>query len=480
MIDETRDQREDVYLSYDVAVTHAATQWVIAGIKSSNQEQIYDLDVACAKVGRQMASLGVCTDIEKRRAFAHEYQGTADRLRKEFIEVCEWKPKPGVDPNPASYPQVARLLYDEFGLPVLGTTDTGAPSTGESVLLELLGSGVDDRARRTIHALLGWREVDKLQGTYVGRERPNNDDQEAKYNPQLKLYGGLPIHPDGRIRCTWKVYGTMSGRWSSSPNMQNIPKKLRAMFVAPPGYVLVGADYSALELRLQALEAGDRILIPAFAAFDSGTGPDVHKVNTCTIFGITLEQLEAKGPDGVQKARDFGKRYVYAGQYGAGDKRIFQTLSLLRDDDFNPVFPGLTLSSIEATTKVWWAAHPEIVKWRKDVIAMWRRNGFVEELATYRRRHFIGGEDPEEMWSHRIQGRAAGMQNTAILKFATAYPHWGDRGLIINGHDQQVAVAKEDEADDVKKTMAWSMDTTIGPMRFPAEAKIGHSWKDVS
>ena len=97
-----------------------------------------------------------------------------------------------------------------------------------------------------------------------------------------------------------------------------------------------------------------------------------------------------------------------------------------------------------------------------------------------RKRYYIGGQDEKEMWSHRIQGSAADMQNNAIEVFSRQYPHREGLGLLINGHDQMVAECLEDEADAVSAVMRASMETVVGKMRFPAGPKKGKSWKAVS
>lgn len=455
------DAQLDRYLSYDVAVTAAAGPRVQAAIEACDQAAIYGVDAGLSRIARSMSALGVRIDGEKRRAFADEYQGKAERLLAEFTEAA------GRDVNPASVPQVRRLIYEDLGLPILGdfVTDAGEPSTAEPALLSLLEMGVDGRAQRVIQTLLGWREADKLLSTYLGRVVDG------------RLEGGPPTHADGRIRTTWKVYGTTSGRWSSGDpmNLQNVPKKLRAMFVPSPGNVFVAADYSALELRILALLAADPILIEAFRAFDAKTGPDIHVVNTCTIFKTTPDKV-------TDEARTFAKRFVYGLSYGAGPPKIFQTMSLLRDDQLRPVFGDITLADVEHVYKTWWVAHPEIVAWRKKLLAGWRQHGFIATPWHGRKRYFIGGENHEEMYNHPIQGAAADLQNNAVLTLATRYPfaYAQNRGLALQVHDQLVVECAESEAETVKAAVQESMQQVIGPMRFPAEAKVGRTWKDVS
>lgn len=450
----------DKYLSYDVGVTALSAAYVAANLRNSGQQHIYDTDVSMWRTGRSMSALGIRIDREKQLEFAREYQDKSDKLTAEFVREA------GRAVNPNSPVQVRRMLYHDLGLPILGEHLTGAgdPSTDEPTLLELLGRGLDTRAETIIHALLGVREAEKMLGTNTGRI------------VEGKLVEGPPLHADGRLRTTWRP-GKTTGRWgSSSPvNCQNIPKKIRAMYRPQPGNVFVAADYSALELRILAVLAGDEVLINAFRNFDAKTGPDVHIVNACSVFQCTAEQVN-------DEIRTFIKRFVYALSYGAGPPKIYQTLSLLRDDNLQPVFPHITLPEVERTYERYWKAHPAILAWQQKLIQFWRANGYLASGRHGRRRYFIGGENHEEMKNFPIQSYAADLQNEAVHAFTQAYPFdYGRKtGLVLQVHDQLVAECPAGEAERVKEIMEWAMRKKVGDMLFPAGAKIGTDWKSVS
>lgn len=455
---QNRDAALDKYLSYDVAATWLCASAVQANIKASQQEHIYDLDVKLSRIGRSMSAVGLLFDKAKRLGFAREYQAKADQKELEFRLAAR-----NAHINPRSVPQLQRLFYETLGLPILGTTDAGEPSTAEPILLELLAQGVDGRASEIIHALIGHRAADKVLGTYTGR--PDG----------ATIVGGLPWHADGRVRTTWKYYGTPSGRSSSSPNLQNIPYDLREMFIPAPGHVFVQADYSALELRILAYLTGDPVLIQAFADFDNGTGPDIHVINACGIFNCSPEEVK-------KSVRDFAKRFIYAMAYGALPPKIFQTMSLLRNDDLSPVFPGLELREIERAYKAWWKLHPAITAWYRKLFAGWRRVGYIATHLHGRKRYFMGGENHEEMRNFPIQGMAGDLKNDALLKVAEAYPWDYSRsvGLVLDGHDALMVECPEADAEKVAGILKSCMERQIGPMKFPAQPKIGRNWKEVS
>lgn len=454
----------DKYLSFDVATTWVAAPVVQGAIDDAQQRHIYDMDSHLSALGRSMSAIGIRLDRQKQWKFAAEYETKARKLLKDFHELC------GKDVNPRSPPQCNQFLYGELGLPILEDyrTATDEPSTAEPCLLELLAMGLDERATGIIKALLGYREADKLLGTFIGRLEENDN--------MWQLVGGPPVHGDGRVRTTWKT-GRATGRWSSGDpiNLQNQPKKLREMYVPEPGNVFVAADFQAIELRLLALLSGDEMLIDAFAAFDAGTGPDLHKVNACTAFGCKIEDV-------TDEVRTFAKRFVYGLSYGAQPPKIHQTLSLLRDDDLEPVFPGITLAEVERVFEKWWAAHPAISKWMKDGIRAWRRFGFMQSEWHRRRRYFIGGEDREAMANFRIQAAAADIQNDAINALAAQYPFDFRRrhGVLIQGHDQLVVECPANDAERVSYLLTGAMERKIGPMRFPAEAQVATDWKAAS
>src|SRR5262249_41976847 len=149
--------------------------------------------------------------------------------------------------NFESGPQVAHVLFDRLGLKPGGKTKGGAFSTRSDVLEEL------GRAHPFPAKLLEYRALTKLKSTYL-------DALPLALDPL-----------DGRVHTTFEQAGAATGRLASyDPNLQNIPmrspqgREIRRAFIAPPGRLLVGADYSQIELRVMAHLSGDPQLIQAF------------------------------------------------------------------------------------------------------------------------------------------------------------------------------------------------------------------------
>ena len=458
----------DRYLSYDIAVTHLSAGFVEQNLLSAAQGHVYSIDKELFEIGRSMSALGIYIDPQKRFEFATEYQQKSNKLRGEFVDIAKavgFTPVKGeTEINPGSYPQIRKLLYENLGLPVLEghITDSDEPSTDENTLLDLL-TVADDRASKVIHALIGYREAEKILGTNTGHVENGI------------VAGGPLVHSDGRLRAVWRP-GKVTGRWGSNdPNMQNIPKKLRAMFVPANRNAFVAADMSAVELRAIAVLSGDEPLIRAFCAFDTKTGPDVHVSNACGLF-------RCQPGDVNDEVRNFVKRFVYALSYGAEPPKIYQTLSLLRTDDLKPMFPNITFQEVERVFNTYWLLHPAIPAWKKKNIHLWRARRYLETEFHKRKRYFIGGESPTEFANFPIQGVCADMQNDAIRALVRAYPFdfARHRGLVLNVHDQLVVECGEDEVDAVKAIVKRCMERRIGEMMFPAEPRAGKDWKSVS
>ncbi len=188
--------------------------------------------------------------------------------------------------NLGSALQIRTILFDRLGLPVLAKTPKGQPSTAESVLQEL---AFDHELPKLI---LEHRAVAKLKSTYT-------DALPACVNPAT-----------GRVHTSYHQAVASTGRLSSSdPNLQNIPvrthegRRIRQAFIADPGYRMVAADYSQIELRIMAHLSGDQGLLDAFAS-----GADIHRATAAEVFaGGSAEVTEEQRRNA--KAINFGLIY---------------------------------------------------------------------------------------------------------------------------------------------------------------------------
>ena len=205
----------------------------------------------------------------------------------------------GTEFNINSNPQLREILFTRLGLPVLKKTSTG-PSTDASVLQELADAG------HTIPGLLmEYRELAKLENTYL-------DALPAMVNPQT-----------GRLHTSFSQTVAATGRLSSSePNLQNIPirrelgRDIRRGFIPRPGWKLLAADYSQIELRLLAHLSSDPAFVEAFNA-----GGDIHRQTAAIIFDVDVDKVTSE-----MRAR--AKTINFATIYGQGAHALSRQLKI--------------------------------------------------------------------------------------------------------------------------------------------------------
>jgi DNA polymerase-1 len=262
-----------------------------------------EMELPLVGVLARMELAGIAVDPEALSALSVDLGARLAALEKEIHAAA------GEPFNVGSPPQLGRILFEKLGYPVLRkTAKTKSYATGSDILEELASKGF----RPLPGLVLEWRELSKLKGTYVD---------------------ALPRHlaRDGRIHTRFDQAVAATGRLSSNdPNLQNIPvrteagRAIRRAFVAPPGRLLVAADYSQVELRLLAHLSGDAALIETFRQ-----GEDIHRATAAKIFGIHPELVSADQRRGA-KTINFGILYgmgpfALAGQLGVsqGEAKSF-------------------------------------------------------------------------------------------------------------------------------------------------------------
>jgi len=243
----------------------------------------------------RMEEAGILVDRDALAGLAREFTDRLKDLEEEIHRLA------GHPFNINSPQQLARVLFDELGLPRGRKTKTGY-STDVKVLEKL-------KAEHPLPGLiLDYRNLAKLSSTYVSRLLE------------------LADQGDGRIHTSFNQCGTATGRLSSSdPNLQNIPirtpegRRIRSAFIAPAGSVLVSADYSQIDLRVLAHYSGDPALVEAFRR-----GEDIHRLTAAEIFSVS-PKLVTREMRRVAKTINFGivygmSSFGLAGQLGIGRK----------------------------------------------------------------------------------------------------------------------------------------------------------------
>ncbi len=340
--------------------------------------------------------------------------------------------------------QIQEILFNQLELPIIKKTPTGVPSTDEDVLQQL---ALDYPLPKI---LLEYRGLAKLKSTYTDKlplmKNPHTDRVHTNYAQAVAVTGRLA---------------------SSDPNLQNIPirtpegRRIREAFIAPPGYQIVSADYSQIELRIMAHISQDEGLLKAFAA-----GEDIHKATAAEIFGIPLEQVD-------QEQRRYAKVINFGLIYGMSEFGLASQL-------------GISRSAAHIYMERYFARYQGVERYMQHVREKARQTGYVETVLG--RRLWL----PEINHSNgnRRQGaeRAAinaPMQGTAadIIKLAMiAVTRWLRTEklrskLIMQVHDELVLEVPEEEISLLREYLPKYMGGVLTlDVPLLVEIGIGSNW----
>jgi len=440
-IHEVPLERAARYSGEDATVVCRLRPGLTAKLRDAGLEPLFDeVEIPLIEVLRQMERRGVLLDTDVLQEQGKELEVLLANLRGTLFSLA------GGPFNPNSMPQVREILYGKLKLPVVGRTKTG-PSTDAFVLRELSAH------HEFPGQLAAYRELEKLRNTYIEK---------------------LPacVHPTtGRVHTSFNQTGTATGRLSSSdPNLQSIPAgheagvDIRRAFVAPPGRILLGADYSQIELRILAHFSQDEALIAAFER-----GEDLHRRTASALYGVPPEEVD--GP-----MRTIAKRVNFGIIYG------ISPYGLARD---------LRIPQAEAKGHIdrFFQAYPKVGPFLEGLIEEARQTGEARTLLG-RRRPLPGlaagdrrgtGADQRNAINTPIQGSAADLMKLAMLRLHQA---WREGELpaemILQIHDELVFEADERDADRATRMVKEIMEG-VGDLRVSlrVEVKTGRNWGEI-
>jgi len=397
------------------------------------------LEMPLVPVLTAMERTGIIVDPEVLNRQAVALSNQADELRERILELA------GHPFNVDSPKQLGVVLFEELHLPVIKKMKTG-PSTDSTVLAELA-------IRHELPSLvLDYRKLTKLLGTY------------------LKALGHF-IHPaTGRVHTSFHQAGTATGRLSSSdPNLQNIPvrteegRKIRRAFVAPPGCVLLSADYSQVELRVLAHLCRDKTLCEAFEA-----GLDIHRAVAAEVFGIAQDQVTP-----AQRAR--AKTVNFGIIYGQTAFGLSVSLRIGRAE------------AAEFITK-YRNRFPKIDEFLARCVKAAKEQGYVETIFGRRRRIAeIDARNPQRRAAAErlainsvVQGSAADLIKQAMVNIASRVDREGHPSrMLLQIHDELVFEipegAVEAEQAMIVEEMAGAIDLKV-PLRV--DVGVGSNWME--
>lgn len=362
-------------------------------------------------------------------------------LEREAFEIA------GEEFNLGSPKQLGSILYDKLGLPVLKKTAKGQPSTAEEVLAKL---AEDDYPLPRV--LMQYRSMSKLKSTYTDR-------LPEQINPRT-----------GRIHTSYHQAVASTGRLSSSdPNLQNIPvrtaegRRIRQAFIAPPGYKLLAADYSQIELRIMAHLSRDEGLLNAFR-----NNLDVHTATAAEVFKVELKDVTSDQRRSA-KAINFGLIY------GMGAQKLGKDI-------------GVDTKTAKAYIDTYFARYPGVRQYMDRTRAQAADQGYVETI--FGRRLYlpeINSNKPQERAGAERTAINAPMQGTAadiIKKAMVAVDNWLessqlDARVILQVHDELVLEVREDLVDQVRDEIRGYM-SGAATLDVPllVEVGVGNNWDE--
>jgi DNA polymerase-1 len=425
------------YVAAEASAVLALAAYQKDRLAAAKQESLYrDVELALVPVLAEMECWGIRLDTAYLRSLGNEVATAASAIEAEIHSLS------GGPFNIASPKQLSDVLFVKLGLPIIRKTKTGA-STDADVLEELA----------VMHPLpakvIEYRTLTKLKGTYI-------DALPALVNPRT-----------GRLHTTFHQAVAATGRLSSSdPNLQNIPirseigRKIRNAFVAEPGYQMLAADYSQIELRVLAHFSQDPAFLDAFRA-----GDDIHRRTAAEVFGIAESDVTSEQRR-IAKAINFGL------VFGQTDFGLAQVLRIPRSEAHKYI-------------ESYFKRYARVREHMDAMIAEARRTQSVSTiLGRTRSLPEIAAKRPQERnYAERIarntpiQGSAADILKLAMLRVAKGLGQFSGARLLLTVHDELVFEIPDAQVESfkpwVKHEMEYAYELSVP---LVVDIQTGRSW----
>ncbi len=408
------------------------------------EREVYDLfvqiEMPLAAVLADMEAAGVAVDVPYLRDLSAELDRRLAELAAEIYRLA------GTEFNISSPRQLAFVLFEKLQLPPVKKTKTGYSTDAE--VLEYLAPQHEIVAKIVAH-----RELTKLKTTYV-------DVLPAMVHPAT-----------GRVHATFNQTVAATGRViTTDPNLQNLPirtdegRKIRRAIVAGPGRVLLGADYSQIDLRVLAHITRDPGLVDAFAR-----GEDIHAVTASELFGVPREAV-------TPELRRRAKTIVFGVAYGMSEFGVAAQL-------------GIGKAEARAYIERYYERYPGVRRYMQEIVERARRDGYVTTLLN--RRRYI----PEVHTRNRpireaaertaintpIQGSSADIIKKAMVDLARqVLPRFPGALMILQIHDELLFEVPSAAAAELGRQVREVMERAY-PLAVPlrVDLKVGPNWRDM-
>lgn len=406
--------------------------------KTEMHKLFHELEMPLSRILADMEKQGILVNVEELRALGKEFEAQIETLVREIYSIA------GVEFNLNSPKQLGEILFDKLGLPVIKKTKTGYSTDAE--VLEKLAPYHD-----IVQNILQYRQIAKLQSTYVEGLLKEISDKTGK----LHTYFRQTITATGRLS-------------SQFPNLQNIPirleegRKIRKVFVpSEPGWSILAADYSQIELRVLADISDDERLKEAFVQ-----DMDIHTKTASDVFGIPAEDVDSN-------MRRSAKAVNFGIVYGISDYGLSQNLNITRKeaarfiDQYFDVFQGVR-------------------RYMDDIVKDAKRDGYVKTLLE-RRRYLpeinasnfnLRSFAERTAMNTPIQGTAADIIKLAMVQMDAALRDRNLRSrMLLQVHDELVFEVPPEEMETMKELVPATMEAALKlSVPLKAEVSYGRNW----
>ena len=396
------------------------------------------VEIPLLSVLAEMEWTGIPIDLPWFASLKQRFQKEREAVEKQIYEEA------GSEFNINSNLQLREILFGKLNLPILKRTSTG-PSTDASVLKELAEEG---HALPTL--LMEYRELSKLESTYL-------DALPRLVNPKT-----------GRLHTSFNQTVASTGRLSSSdPNLQNIPirrelgRDIRRGFVPRPGWLLVAADYSQIELRLLAHLSKDPAFVDAFRA-----GGDIHRQTAALIFDVPLSDV-------TSDMRGRAKTINFATIYGQGPHALSRQL-------------GIEHSEAKEFIARYFERFQGVRNYLDSMVAFAREHGFVQTIFGRRRyipelreRNFnIRAFGERTAANSPIQGSAADLIKIAMIRIDDALrTRRIESKMLLQVHDELVFESPPEEVDQLQQLVKHEMEHAAElSVPLVVDLGVGKNW----
>ncbi|MBQ1630294.1 MAG: DNA polymerase I [Firmicutes bacterium] len=422
------------------SITDALRKVQESELKKQGLEKVfYGCELPLIEVLASMEAAGICCDAQFLKDFGKSLEKDVQALENEIHDLA------GETFNIKSPIQLGEILFEKLELPFGKKTKRGY-STSAEVLEKLRDK------HPIVDKVLEYRNLTKLASTYID--------------------GMIPlIAPDGRIHCHFQQTVAQTGRIScTEPNLQNIPvrqelgRQIRKAFHAGDGKVLIGADYSQIELRILAHLSEDEALLSAF-----NNNEDIHRLTASRVLGIPYDQVT---PNERAKAKAVNFGVIY-GMSGFGLSEEIHT----------------TRKEAEEYIREYFLKHPKVKEYLDSRIELARTKGYAETILGRKRliREISSPNYMLRQFGERlamntpIQGSAADIIKLAMNKvyreLKDKYP--GSR-LILQIHDELIIEADTEDKEEIAALLRRSMEEAVElSVKLKVDLNTSDNWYDL-